>query len=56
MVFFTHEDRVMGIVSVITSTRFDESSTSDNYHFFMNHTQFETNMAMFAIAIQQFIE
>ncbi len=46
---------VMEAIAVITATRFSDTSVLGNYHFVMDHKQFEINISLFASVIQEFL-
>ena len=43
------------ISSVITCTRYDDTSVSENYKFFYDHKEFEMTMGIFSKAVSEFI-
>ena len=43
------------ISSVITSTRYDDTSVAANYKFFYDHKEIETTIDIFAKAVSEFI-
>jgi len=46
---------VMEAITVVTATRFSDTSVLGNYHFIMDHKQFEINVSIFASVIQEFL-
>ncbi len=47
---------VMEAITVATNTRYKDGSCGDNYKFFMDHKEFQTNISLFSITIQKFIK
>lgn len=47
---------VLEAIACATNTRYNDTSVSGNYKFFMDHKEFELNTNLFAITIQNFIK
>jgi hypothetical protein len=47
---------IMEAITVVTNTSFKDYGSGGDYKFIASHKEFETNMMLFAMAIQKFIK